>query len=75
MWVRRLATLLGARKYDQVLDNLGAAVLALSAEHPMRLDVVSAIPLGFPHEFLASDSIRNIAYGGTFGRIDDHRRG
>jgi hypothetical protein len=35
---------------------------------------VSAIPLGFPHDFLASDSIRSIAYGGTYPLIDDHRR-
>jgi diketogulonate reductase-like aldo/keto reductase len=67
--------ILGARKLDQLIDNLDAASLVLSAEHMKRLDAVSAITLGFPHDFLASDSIRGIAYGKTFELIDNHRQG
>ncbi|MBA3546962.1 MAG: aldo/keto reductase [Nannocystis sp.] len=77
-WVRQksrvVIPIIGARKHEQLLDNLKAADLTLSAEHMQRLDAVSAIELGFPHDFLASDSIRNIAYGATYGRVDDHRR-
>lgn len=77
-WVKQKAPnvvpILGARKHDQLLDNLKAAEVTLSAEQMKRLDDVSAIPLGFPHEFLASDSIRGIAYGKTFDLIDDHHR-
>jgi len=77
-WVRQKAPcvipILGARKYDQLLDNLKAAEVTLSAEHMKRLDEVSAIKHGFPHDFLASDQVRTIAYGGTFGLIDDHHR-
>jgi aryl-alcohol dehydrogenase-like predicted oxidoreductase len=78
-WVRQKAPnvvpILGARKLDQLIDNLDAASLVLSAEHMKRLDAVSAITLGFPHDFLASDSIRGIAYGKTFELIDNHRQG
>lgn len=77
-WVRQkspvVIPILGARKHEQLLDNLKAAELRLSPEHMQRLDAVSAIPVGFPQDFLASDSIRNIAYGGTYPLIDDHRR-
>jgi aryl-alcohol dehydrogenase-like predicted oxidoreductase len=77
-WVRQkgsnVVPILGARKLEQLVDNLRAAEITLSAEQMTRLDAVSAIPLGFPYEFLASDSIRSIGYGTTFGLIDDHRR-
>jgi aryl-alcohol dehydrogenase-like predicted oxidoreductase len=77
-WVKQKAPnvvpIIGARKYDQLLDNLGAAGLTLSAEHQKRLDTVSHVPRGFPHDFLESDSIRGIAYGKTYDLTDDHRR-
>jgi aryl-alcohol dehydrogenase-like predicted oxidoreductase len=77
-WVRQksrcVIPILGARKHEQLVDNLAAASLTLTAEQMKRLDDVSAIPLGFPHEFIASDSIRGIAYGGTYPLIDDHHR-
>lgn len=77
-WTRQksrcVVPILGARKLDQLLDNLKAAELTLTADQMKRLDEVSAIPLGFPHEFLASDQIRGLAYGTTFPLIDDHRR-
>jgi hypothetical protein len=40
-----------------------------------RLDEASRIELGFPHDFLASDGVRDVVFGGTFGKIDNHRRG
>lgn len=77
-WIRQksrvVIPLIGARKHEQLLDNLKAVDLTLAPEHMQRLDAVSAIQLGFPHDFLASDSIRKVAYGSTFGRIDDHHR-
>lgn len=77
-WVRQKAPcvvpLLGARTHAQLVDLLDAVKVTLSAEQLGRLDAVSAITRGFPHDFLASDSIRNIAYGGTYPLIDDHHR-
>ncbi len=37
----------------------------LSDAHLDRLDDVSAIDLGFPHDFLASDFVREIVLSGT----------
>ena len=77
-WVRQkspvVIPIIGARKHEQLLDNLKAADLKLAPEHMQRLDAISAIELGFPHDFLSSDSIRSIAYGGTYPLIDDHHR-
>lgn len=46
------STIIGARRKDQLLDNLGALDLALSVEQTARLDEVSKPELPFPHEFL-----------------------
>jgi len=66
--------ILGATRPSQLEDNLGALTIHLAAEHLARLDKVSAIELGFPHEFLTSESILDIVFGGAFDQIDNHRR-
>jgi aryl-alcohol dehydrogenase-like predicted oxidoreductase len=82
-WVRRQAgpgqppiiPLLGASRVEQLRDNLGVLQLTLSEEQLARLDAVSAIDLGFPHDFLAGDEVRRLVFGGTFEQIDRHRTG
>lgn len=66
--------IIGATRADQLVSNLDALHISLSTEHLARLDAASAIDLGFPHEFLASNGIRDLVFGGTFDQIDNHRR-
>ncbi len=77
-WVRQqpgvVIPLLGARKEAQVKDNLGSVNYSLTAEQIAALNKVSQIELGFPHDFLASDEVKNLVYGGAFDKIDNHRR-
>lgn len=77
-WVRQqpgvIVPILGARSVDQLRENLGALEVTLDAAHLARLEEASAVEPGFPYDFLGSDHIRNIVYGGTFDRIDSHRR-
>lgn len=65
--------ILGARKESQIKDNLACLDISLSPEHLQRLNEVSQIELGFPHDFLQNDVIRGRLYGGTFSAIDNHR--
>jgi aryl-alcohol dehydrogenase-like predicted oxidoreductase len=55
-WARQgqgvIVPLVGARTLAQLDDNLGCLEFALSPEVKHRLDDVSRIELGFPHEFL-----------------------
>jgi hypothetical protein len=37
---------------EQVKDNLAAVELKLAPEHIEQLDAVSAVPLGYPHDFV-----------------------
>jgi aryl-alcohol dehydrogenase-like predicted oxidoreductase len=44
--------ILGAKRLDQLKDNLGALELRLTPDDLKRLDTASDIDLGFPHQFL-----------------------
>ncbi len=48
--------IIGARRLDQLLDNLGAAELGLPAEAVARLDAATGIDLGFPATFIRETS-------------------
>ncbi|NJN97699.1 MAG: aldo/keto reductase [Anaerolineales bacterium] len=76
-WVRQqpgvMIPLIGAKKADQVKDNLACLDFTLTDEHLARLNEVSKIELGFPYDFLTSDGVRDLVYGGTFDKIDNHR--
>jgi aryl-alcohol dehydrogenase-like predicted oxidoreductase len=65
--------IIGARKLTQFQDNLASLDVTLSPEHLQRLNEVSKIELGFPHEFLQSEMIRDRLFGGTFNTIENHR--
>lgn len=77
-WVRQqpgvIVPLLGARNLSQLEDNLGALDITLEEEHLKRLDEASRTDLGFPHSFLAQDLIRDLIYGGTYEKTQNHRR-
>jgi aryl-alcohol dehydrogenase-like predicted oxidoreductase len=74
-WVRAqqargvIVPILGVRRLEQLQDNLGALELTLAAEELARLEEVSRIELGFPHDFGGG----RLAYGDTRPLIDNHR--
>lgn len=69
-----IVPIIGARRLDQLKDNLAAIKIELPAEHMARLDAVSAIELGFPYDFINSAPARELPYGASWDRLDDHRR-
>jgi aryl-alcohol dehydrogenase-like predicted oxidoreductase len=78
-WVRQqpgvIIPIIGARRADQLADNLACLNVTLTADQLARLDDASRIEPGFPHDFLASDGVRDVVFGGAFGEIDNHRQG
>ena len=77
-WIRHqrdkgiIIPIVGARTREQMKDNLGSLDLDLSADQLKRLDGISKIELGFPHDFLSSDMVKNFVYGNTYSSIDYH---
>ncbi|HZY41759.1 MAG TPA: aldo/keto reductase [Anaerolineae bacterium] len=77
-WVRQqpgvIIPIIGAKTLPQVQDNLACVDFKLSDEHLQHLSDVSEIELGFPHDFLAEDGVRDLVFGGTYAQLDNHRR-
>ena len=60
-----VSPIIGARKPEQLEDNLACLDFILDEGHQRRLDDASAIEPGFPHDFLQRDGIRKIRDGET----------
>jgi aryl-alcohol dehydrogenase-like predicted oxidoreductase len=61
--------IIGARKLDQLQDNLASLDLTLSGQQLKTLDEASNIDLGFPYSMYAKELVRGFAYGGLRDRI------
>ena len=73
-WLRSqpgtIIPIIGSRRAAQFRENLGCLDVRLTDDQVQRLNALSRPRLGFPHEFLASDGVRRLIYGGTFDKID-----
>lgn len=76
-WVRQqpgvIIPILGARKSEQLADNLDCLNYSLSEKQIDQLNEVSKIDMGFPYTFYNDPRIQDIIYGGTQDKIDNHR--
>jgi aryl-alcohol dehydrogenase-like predicted oxidoreductase len=63
------STIIGARSLRQLNDNLGALQVSLDDEQKRQLDDLSRIELGFPHDFLNYEFIRQNLFAGTKVRL------
>lgn len=70
-WLLAQGTLpiIGARRTPQLQDNLAAAGVQLSPEHLATLDEVSKVEMGFPHDFVNSEFVKNLTTGGMHAAI------
>lgn len=66
---RGTVPIVGGTQKNQIDDNLGVIGMNISTEQHVRLNEVSAIEMGFPHEFLSSEGVRDVIFGGMQGRI------
>jgi len=77
-WVKQqtgvMIPIIGASNTKQLKDNLKCLDCKLTNAQLKRLDEISKIELGFPHDFLNGDIIRDIIFGGTYSLIDNHRK-
>ena len=72
-WLRQrhgVLPIVGARTLDQFKENCGCLDFSLEDDQIERLNKVSQIEMGFPHDFLTGEVPHNFLYGGLFDRID-----
>jgi aryl-alcohol dehydrogenase-like predicted oxidoreductase len=73
-WVRQrgsnIIPIVGAKRLSQLEDNLKCLDVHLSETEMKTLDAVSAIPMGFPHEFFEREMARTVIYAGMRDLIE-----
>lgn len=73
-WLRHRSVpvipIIGARKMQQFEDNLKSIEVKLSSDQVEKLDLVSAIDLGFPHDFYNLELVQGLVYAGMRSRLD-----
>jgi aryl-alcohol dehydrogenase-like predicted oxidoreductase len=76
-WLRQkegvVIPIIGARTAAQITDNLACVEFELAESQLSLLDEASKIDLGYPYNFLGSDSIKDIIYSSARSKIDFHR--
>jgi aryl-alcohol dehydrogenase-like predicted oxidoreductase len=76
-WLRQrkgnIIPIIGAKKDSQIIDSLGCLNFVLPDEVMKKLDEVSKIELGFPHDFLNKPFISDLIYSGKKNLIINHR--
>ena len=61
--------IVGSSNKKQLQDSLGALNVTIPDDIMRKLDEISRVDLGFPHEFLSQEDTRNVIYGGMIDRI------
>ena len=61
--------IIGARRLEQLKDNLASLTLALSPAQAAMLDQASAIELGFPNHLYSRDMVQLLVHAGMRKRI------
>lgn len=77
-WLRQQHTqiipILGARKLSQLEDSMGCLHFTIPDAYMKRLSEVSAIELGFPHDFLNLPTVRANVFGETEKYLVNYKR-
>lgn len=64
--------IVGARNAAQLEDSLKCLEVKFTPEAIQKLNEVSQIELGFPHDFLKTEGVLDVTFGQTFSQIDNH---
>ncbi|WP_448530300.1 aldo/keto reductase [Raineya sp.] len=65
--------IIGARKLSQIEDSLGCLRFQLPSEMLKELSEMSAVEMGFPHDFIAYPTVQDVIFGDYAGKIQNHR--
>jgi aryl-alcohol dehydrogenase-like predicted oxidoreductase len=66
---QQVIPIVGARRMAQLEDNLSAADAPLTPEHSKALDAASRVEMGFPHDFVNSEFVKNLTTAGLHAAI------
>lgn len=67
---QQMIPIVGATSVAQIEDSLGSIDFTLPEDMMVRLNDVSQIAPGYPHDYLSSDMVRDVTFGGTWHKFD-----
>jgi aryl-alcohol dehydrogenase-like predicted oxidoreductase len=70
--VSNVMPVIGAKRVEQLQDSLKCLDFSIPDEMMNRLNEISKIELGFPHDFLSSEGVKQSAFAGTYDQIINH---
>ena len=77
-WVRQqpgvIIPIIGAKTEIQLQENIDCLKYTLNDEQLNQLNEITKIDLGFPHTFLNDEYVRDLVFGGTYEKIDNHHK-
>jgi len=77
-WIKEKSNIcvpiIGARREEQLIDSLKYLDITLPKEEFLRLEEVSSIELGFPHDFLNTEGVKDVSFGGNYYKIEHRKR-
>ncbi|MGB0523194.1 MAG: aldo/keto reductase [Flammeovirgaceae bacterium] len=77
-WLRQqhssIIPIVGARKESQIKDSLGCLNFQIPGKLMDELNALSAVPLGFPHEFFENPNVKKVLYGNNFDKLEGLRK-
>ncbi|HEV3334191.1 MAG TPA: aldo/keto reductase [Bryobacteraceae bacterium] len=69
LFEQQVIPIIGARRIAQLEDNMAAADASLSPEQWKILDEASRVEMGFPHDFVNSEFVKNLTTAGLHASI------
>lgn len=77
-WVKQQGNLIipvvGARQEEQVNENVKNLDFRLTEDQLARLNSLTKIEPGFPHDFLSSEGVKTNLYAGVYDQIINHKK-
>jgi aryl-alcohol dehydrogenase-like predicted oxidoreductase len=66
--------IIAGRNAAQIKDNLGCLNVVLDEAQLKRIDDATAVDMGFPHNMLKAQFVRDFSFGrGNYDKFDNHR--
>jgi diketogulonate reductase-like aldo/keto reductase len=66
--------IIGGRNVAQIKDNIGCLNVTLDDAQLKQIDAATAIDMGFPHNMLKQQFVRDFSFGrGNYDKFDNHR--
>lgn len=66
--------IVGARNAEQLKDSLKCLDITLTDSHLKELNTISQVEMGFPHDFLEQETVRDLGFGGYYDQLINHRK-